>query len=185
MRVLARLTTIFPFILIPEVLMSTAVSTASPINVGMNAPDFTLPYATRDSIAQTPLTLSAEVGKGPIVLAFYPADWSGGCTKEVCSFRDAIADLGKSGARIWAISGDYVYSHHEWAKHHNLPFELLSDHDHAVARLYDSFNPEKGLNNRTVYVVDSRGIVAYVNPQYNVADSHDFEALRAALAKIK
>ena len=176
---------LFTLVLIMEVMMSTAAPAGEPLTVGMPAPDFTLPYATRDSIASTPLTLSAQVAKGPIVLAFYPADWSGGCTKEVCSLRDAFADLGRLGVRIWAISGDYVFSHHEWAKHHDLPFELMSDHDHAVARRYDSFNPEKGYNRRTVYVIDTRGRIAYVNPAYSVADGKDFDALKAALAKIK
>ena len=58
------------------------------LRVGDMAPDFSLPYATRDSVGQDDLKLSSLFGRGAIVLAFYPADWSGGCTKEVCTFRD-------------------------------------------------------------------------------------------------
>ena len=165
--------------------MTVAVQATDSLVVGVQAPDFTLPYATRDSIAAEPLTLSHEVGKGAILLAFYPADWSGGCTREVCALRDDFAELGKLGVRVWAISGDYVWSHYEWAKHHNLPFELLSDHDHAVARQYNSYNPDKLYNKRTVCVVDSKGKIAFVNPQYSVRDEADFNALKAALARIK
>ena len=153
--------------------------------VGAPAPDFALPYATRDSVSFTKRALSTEVKKGPIVLAFYPADWSGGCTKEVCAFRDGFADLAKLGVRIWGISGDYVFSHQEWAAHHNLPFELLSDHDHAVAKLYNSYNPENGFNRRTVFVVGSDGKLTYIDNQYKVTGDSSFTALKQALAKVK
>lgn len=164
--------------------MGTQVQAADSLTVGAEAPDFSLPYATKDSIGAEPLTLSKEIGKGTIVLAFYPADWSGGCTIEVCTFRDNFTELGKLGVRVWAISGDYKWSHHEWAKQHNLPFELLADHDHAVAKLYDSYNPGDLLNKRTIYVVGSDGRIAYINPQYRAREPQDFEALRTALASI-
>ncbi|MBI4418857.1 MAG: redoxin domain-containing protein, partial [Ignavibacteriales bacterium] len=73
-------------------------------------------------------------------MAFYPADWSPGCTKELCTFRDSLARLQEPNVEILAISGDYVWSHHAWAKHHEFPFKLLSDHRHTVARLYASSN---------------------------------------------
>ncbi|HTP13544.1 MAG TPA: redoxin domain-containing protein, partial [Bacteroidota bacterium] len=109
-------------------------------DVGTVAPDFTLPYATRDSIARTPLTLSKIVGSRTIVIAFYPADWSGGCTKEMCTMRDNFGSLQSLDAEVLPISGDYVFAHHQWAKDENFQFKLLSDHLHAVAREYASFN---------------------------------------------
>jgi peroxiredoxin Q/BCP len=128
--------------------------------------------------------LSEVVGSQKIILAFYPADWSGGCTKEVCSFRDNFSSLSGLNARVLAVSGDYVYSHHEWAKALSLPFFLLSDHLHSVARLYESFNPATGFNRRTVYVVDSRGIIQYIDPEYRVRDDISFNKLSEALKKI-
>ncbi|MBI3873097.1 MAG: peroxiredoxin [candidate division Zixibacteria bacterium] len=172
-------------ILTLEIVMTVTAVASDSLAVGAQAPDFSLPYATRDSIASESLTLSREVAKGPILLAFYPADWSGGCTKEVCTFRDDFANLQKLGIRIWAISGDYVYSHLEWAKHHNLPFELLTDHDHAVARLYNSYDAEELFNKRTIYVVDSHGKIAFINPKYRAREEADFTALKAALGKIR
>ena len=159
-------------------------SAAQSLSVGSVAPDFSLRYATRDSVASSPIRLSAILGGKAIVLAFYPADWSGGCTKEVCGFRDDIAALDGLGVDVLAISGDYVYSHHEWAKHHNLPFRLLSDHDHAVAKLYQSFNERTGYNKRTLFVVDRAGILAYVDLEYSVRDDADYRALVAALKLI-
>lgn len=153
--------------------------------VGATAPDFSLPYATKDSIARAFLKLSDYTGKRTVILAFYPADWSTGCTKEVCTMRDNFAALQGLDAEVLAISGDYVWSHHEWAKFHNLPFKLLSDHSHAVAKLYDSFNDKSLYNRRTVFVVDKKGTIAYENLTYSVADLQDFERLKSALASIK
>ena len=149
--------------------------------VGDPAPGFSLPYATRDSVARDTLALSALVGKSNIILAFYPADWSGGCTKEVCTLRDNFSSLGSMNADVIGISGDYVHSHHEWAKHHNLPFRLASDHDHSVAKRYGSYNPTYGYNRRTVFVVDKQGRIAYADLAYSARDAVSFEKLQAAL----
>jgi peroxiredoxin Q/BCP len=153
--------------------------------VGDAAPDFSLPYATRDSVARDTLHLSSLTGPRNIVLAFYPADWSGGCTREVCTFRDNFAALGAVNADVIGISGDYVYSHHEWAKHHELPFRLASDHTHAVAKRYGSFNESSGYNRRTVFVIDRRGRIAYADMAYSTRDGASFDKLRLALGKLE
>jgi peroxiredoxin len=162
----------------------TSAAGAAP-QVGDAAPDFSLPFATKDSVATGPLVLSSLVGKHNLVLAFYPADWSGGCTKEVCSFRDSFTALGDLGADVIGISGDYVYSHHEWAKHHELPFRLAADHKHEAARKYGSFNEESGYCRRTVFVVDKGGKIAYADMAYSARDTASFEKLKAALQKLK
>jgi peroxiredoxin Q/BCP len=153
--------------------------------VGDAAPDFQLPYATRDSIAGDSLRLSSLVGKRNVVLAFYPADWSGGCTREVCTFRDNFGMLGAVNADVIGISGDYVFSHYEWAKHHNLPFRLASDHDHSVAKRYGSYYEAYGLNRRTVFVVNKAGKVAYEDLAYSTRDSVSFGKLQAALKSVQ
>jgi peroxiredoxin len=123
--------------------------------------------------------------KRNLVLAFYPADWSGGCTKEVCTLRDNFSALGELNADVIGISGDYVFSHYEWAKHHNLPFRLASDHNHDVARRYGSFNEAAGYNRRTVFVVDRSGKIAYADLAYSTRDATSFEKLQAALKGMK
>jgi peroxiredoxin len=153
-------------------------------DVGDEAVDFTLPYATKDSLASEGLKLSGLYGKGAVALAFYPADWSGGCTKEMCSFRDIFSQLQDLNAQIVAISGDYVYSHHQWAKHHDLPFMLVSDYGGKVAKQYESWSDEHGMCKRTVFVIDNQGKIAYRNLQYSVKEDKDFIALKEALAKL-
>jgi peroxiredoxin len=162
---------------------SAAGTTAT--KVGDAAPDFTLPYATRDSVSDDSLTLSSLVGKHNLVLAFYPADWSGGCTKEVCTLRDNFSALGNLNADVIGISGDYVFSHYEWAKHHNLPFRLASDHHHDVAKRYGSYGEENGYNRRTVFVVDKSGKIAYADLAYSSRDATSFDKLQAALKGLK
>jgi peroxiredoxin Q/BCP len=164
---------------------ATAATPAAP-KVGETAPDFKLPYATQEKIFFQPaewLALSSLRGKA-VILAFYPADFSGGCTTEVCTLRDSFADLGKLNATVLGISGDYVFSHQEWAKKHNLPFALASDHDHAVAKQYDSYNAQYGLNKRTIYLIDKTGVIRYVNLDFKAADKAGYDAVKAELEKL-
>jgi peroxiredoxin Q/BCP len=173
-------TLIFALILSVAAAVAFADDMSAP-RVGDAAPDFSLPYATRDSVFRDSLKLSTLVGKKNVVLAFYPADWSGGCTKEVCTLRDNFAALGGLNADVVGLSGDYVFSHHEWAKYHNLPFRLASDHNHAVAKRYGSYNDDYGYNKRTVFVVDHAGKIAYEDLAYSPRDSVSFMKLQGAL----
>lgn len=176
---------LFCLALLAALTAAAALADDATLKVGDPAPDFYLPYATRDSAAGDSLRLSAIEGKRNIVLAFYPADWSGGCTREVCTLRDNFTQLGALNADVVGLSGDYIYSHHEWAAHHNLPFRLASDHDHTIARKYGSFLPQYGMNRRTVFVVDKQGKVAYMDMAYSTRDSVSFVKLKTALGGIK
>lgn len=158
---------------------------AQTLKVGDPAPDFALPYATRDSVARDLLSLSHELGNGTIILAFYPADWSPGCTKEVCSLRDNFTALQSLNTEVLAISGDYKWSHHEWAKYHNLPFRLLSDHTHQIATTYQSYDGSSPYNKRTVFVIDRRGKIAYIDLQYSVADLQSFNRLKDSVSRLQ
>lgn len=162
----------------------TEAFSSDPLKVGDKAPDFTLPSATKDSLTGD-VKLSEIVGKNNIILAFYPADWSGGCTKEMCTMRDNFSALSDLGATVYGISGDYVFSHREWAKYHNLQFTLLSDHSHEVAKAYSSYNPDYGMNLRTVYVVNRKGMIAYIDPAYKAGAPESFDKLKDALSKLK
>ena len=152
-----------------------------PLHVGDAARDFTVSYATKDTIINKGFTLSSRLGKNTLVLAFYPADWSGGCTKEMCMLRDNFLALGDLAAEVYGISGDYVYSHREWARHLDIPFPLLSDHDHAVARAYASYNEMTGYNRRAVYVIDKSGKITYIDLEYRVSSDDSFKKLISAL----
>ncbi len=152
--------------------------------VGGQAPDFALPFANRDSVGFGTVSLSQFAGEKITLIAFYPADWSGGCTREVCTFRDNFDVLAGPDVVVLGISGDSPYSHHEWAKHHDLPFLLLSDLRHTVAPAYHSYNPSSGYNKRTVFVIDKDGRFAYIDLQYSTRDMESFKKLQEALAEI-
>jgi len=103
----------------------------------------------------------------------------------MCTFRDGWGDLSKLNAKLLAISGDYVFSHMAWAKAEKLTFPLLQDHDHAVAKLYNSFNAQNGVDRRTVFLIDKDGIIRYKNMAFKPAAKEDYGALRAALEKLQ
>ena len=73
------------------------------VDVGAKAPDFTLPNQDRE-----PVTLSEQLKKGPVVLAFMPAAFSGTCTNEMCTFRDSATELNKVNATVLGVSGRHV-----------------------------------------------------------------------------
>lgn len=151
------------------------------LNINDIAPDFKLPYATIDTIDHSGIQLSDLIGKKIILIAFYPADWSTGCTQQMCSYRDEFDFFNDLDVEILAISGDYVWSHHYWAKHQKYQFKLLSDHDHKVAKLYDSYNPNNGYNKRTVFLIDKYGKIAYIDWKYSTKDSESFNKLKSAI----
>jgi len=173
------------FLLLLPILSGNARSADEGLKAGDRAPDFSLPMATKDTLVPAGIRLSDALRSGAVVLAFYPADWSGGCTKEMCTLRDNIAELSQLGISVYGISGDYIFSHRAWAKELNLPFALLSDHDHAVARLYRSYNPSTGYNLRTVFVINRDAVVAYVDPAYVSGSGESLERLRAAVKALR
>jgi glutaredoxin-dependent peroxiredoxin len=155
------------------------------VKVGDHAPDFTLPAATKDSVIRSGVHMADRIGRNNIVLAFYPADWSGGCTKEMCTMRDNFSSLSDLSADVLGISGDYVWAHHEWAKQQQFQFTLVSDHNHAVARSYQSYNPQSGFNRRTIYLVDRSGKIAYIDRAYDPGSEESFNKLKAELQRLK
>ncbi|MBS4029637.1 MAG: peroxiredoxin [Ignavibacteriales bacterium] len=155
--------------------------TSGELSVGKPAPDFTLDIATKDTIMKGGFTLSNRIGEKPIVLAFYPADWSGGCTREMCTFRDNFEELLKLNVELIGISGDYIFTHKEWAKSLNLPFALLSDHKHEIGKLYNVYDEVFGYNKRSVFVIDSIGTLIYMDTAYSSKDLVSFDKLKSIL----
>lgn len=94
-------------------------------------PHFELPATTGEVVRTAEL-----IGRGPIVLYFYPRDETLGCTIESCAFRDQHAAFVEAGAIVLGVSPDSVDSHRQFQSHHGLPFTLLSDPDRRVFRLY-------------------------------------------------
>jgi peroxiredoxin (alkyl hydroperoxide reductase subunit C) len=126
------------------------------ISVGQQAPDFTL----RDENNQE-VTLSALRGS-PIVLVFYPADFSPICTNELCAFRDDFGAFEAKGAKVFGISRDGMWAHRAFKEKEGLQHPLLADPDGRVARLYGCWNEQFGVAERLTAVIDRDGIVRYV-----------------------
>ncbi|MCM2272584.1 MAG: peroxiredoxin [candidate division Zixibacteria bacterium] len=154
---------------------------AMALQVGDTLPEFQLPYATQDSISMDGLGSGDLKGKR-YLLAFYPADWSGGCTREMCGFRDAITQFESLNVEVLPISADLVYSHREWAKHHNLPFRLLADQTRDFGKKMGVYQEDRGMFKRSVFVVGPDGKLEYIDYEYSVADDSDFDELKAFLA---
>jgi peroxiredoxin len=161
------------------VLMGSTVSMQ--FKVGDKVPDFKLTYATKDTIIFDGIG-SKDLEGQRYLLAFYPADWSPGCTKEVCRFRDSMTDFESLNLTVLGISVDNPFSHRQWAKYENLNFRLLSDQTHKVGKLFDVYDEDKGVFKRSVFVVGPDGRFEYINYSYSVGNDDDFHALKKALA---
>ena len=98
---------------------------------GDKAPTFTLPDADGNKVSL------ADYRGRRVVVYFYPAASTPGCTKQACDFRDNHGSFLKAGAEVLGVSNDSVASHDKFAAHHSLPFTLLSDPGGDVKRAYD------------------------------------------------
>jgi peroxiredoxin Q/BCP len=119
---------------------------------GAKAPDFELP--DQDGRRHTLKSLLAD---GPLVLYFYPADFTPGCTKEACSFRDLHQELLRAKLRIVGVSPQDTESHRRFADRHHLNFPLLADPDKTVIKAYDLDGPLGFGVRRGTYLIGSDG----------------------------
>ena len=150
------------------------------VDVGTPAPDFTL-----TSHERTPIVLSSLRGR-PVVLAFFPAAFSGTCTKELCTFRDSLASLNEANAQVLGISVDTPFALKAFHDAERLPFPLLSDFNKQIIREYGVFNEDmiglKGIAKRAVFVLDRNGIVRYRQVLDDARNEPDYGQVQAALA---
>ncbi|MBU6227332.1 MAG: peroxiredoxin [Acidobacteria bacterium] len=126
------------------------------VAVGDKAPDFSLPGTGGRSYS-----LSQYAGQ-TVVLVFYPGDDTPVCTKQLNCYNNELAQFTDVGAQVLAVSAQDMASHERFATKHGFQFPLLSDTDKAVAGLYGTLGP-LGFPRRSVFVIDSRGIVRYAH----------------------
>ena len=152
------------------------------VDVGSKAPDFTLTSQDRQ-----PVTLSGLRGK-PVVLAFFPAAFSSVCQKEMCTFRDSMARLGKADAQVYGISVDTFFTLKAWQDQQQLNFPLLSDFNKEVIRDYGVFNEDmiglKGIAKRAVFVIDMDGIVRHREILEDARNEPDYDKVFSSLASL-
>jgi peroxiredoxin Q/BCP len=158
----------------------TAIVVTGP-ELGAKAPDFSLPWADRQGIGpdSEPFNLAALKGQ-VVVLAFYPRDFTSGCTAEMRTFADRYDALIGTAVLV-GISTDSLESHVRFAESLGLPFKLLSDPDQRVSAKYGAKGSE-GFNRRVVYVIGKDGRAAWRDMQFVATDPKGYDRLQAAIA---
>jgi peroxiredoxin Q/BCP len=124
------------------------------LGVGERAPEFTLPDQDERDVSLTSL-----LNRGPLILYFYPADFTPGCTREACFVRDLHADIQRVGLEVVGVSPQSPESHRRFRTKHLLPFMLLADVDKAVIKMYDVNGPLGFGVRRATYLIDPGRII--------------------------
>lgn len=137
------------------------------------APAFSLP--NQDGIL---VNLADYLGRQPVVLFFYPGDFTPGCTREACSFRDFYSDFAREGITVFGISADSVEKHKRFKEAYQLPYDLLSDPKEEVARLY-KVGKTLFLKNRVTFIVNKEGLIVDIYDSPIFFERHARRALEA------
>jgi len=124
---------------------------------GTLAPDFTLPVTPDQKLSLH------ELRGQPVILAFYPADWSPVCGDQMALYNEILPEFQKFGAELMGVSVDGVWCHRAFAEARRLHFPLLSDFEPkgAVARSYRAYRTADGVSERALFVIDKNGIIAW------------------------
>ncbi|HEV8285613.1 MAG TPA: redoxin domain-containing protein [Chitinophagaceae bacterium] len=153
------------------------------IEVGQQAPDFSLYDSDKNKV-----TLSGLKGQN-VLLLFFPAAFTGTCTKELCSVRDNIGLYNTVNAKVFGISVDMVYSLAKYKQEQGLSFPLLSDFNKEVSAaygcLYETFSYDmKGVSKRSAFIIDKNGIVQYAEVLDKATDLPNFEIIQKTLESL-
>ena len=149
--------------------------------VGQKAPEFTLINTSRE-----PVSLGSLRGK-KVIVAFYPAAFSGICDKEMCTFQEQLATLNSANATVLGISPDSPFANSKFAEVHGLEFDLLSDLHLDAAKAYgvvfENFAFVDGYTacNRAVFVIDEQGTVTWEWAGAHPGMEPDYDAVMAAV----
>jgi peroxiredoxin Q/BCP len=146
--------------------------------IGARAPEFTLPDADGQ-----PTSLSNLLRDGPLILYFYPADFTPGCTREACQMRDLHTQLDASGLRVAGVSPQNPESHRSFREKYKLPFTLLADVDRFVIKMYDVQGPLGfGVRRATFLIDQSRHIQDAVLADFRIGEHEAFVQKAIALS---
>ena len=152
--------------------------------IGDKAPDFTLPGITmvNGEPQKAHFTLSERKGR-PVVLAFYPADNSPGCTAQLCSYQDELHAFTDLGAEVWGISRQNTQSHEKFARSKRLGFPLLSDEKGDVVAAYGVGMLGLGIK-RSIFIINAEGYVAWKHVALVGVTFQSADTLKRELARI-
>ena len=156
---------------------AAAVQAAIP-RVGDVAPLFT----GQDQDGKT-VKLADLIGKKIVLLYFYPKDFTGGCTREACGFRDRMGELQKDNVEIIGVSFDSAASHQKFIAQYHLNFRLLADPDGTIVDAYGVKWGDRKLARRVSFLIGLDGKIVHITDAAN-PDTH-FEEMKAAIAGLK
>jgi len=149
------------------------------LKVGDLAPDFTLP-----STGGKPVTLSEFRGKKNVVLAFYPAAFTGGCTKEMTSYGANLAKFEGLDTQVFGVSTDNSPSQRVFGEQTGAKFPMLSDFlQRKVSKDYGVLMEARGLANRATFVIDREGKITYIEEGQSAVDISGAETACSRLKK--
>ena len=129
------------------------------LKVGDAAPDFSF----TSSSAGKALSLSDFRGKKTVVLAFFPAAFTGGCSKEMAAYQSGIATFDSAEAQVIAVSTDNQPTLNHWAGELKASYPLASDFMRKISTSYGVLNAERGVANRTTFVIDAQGKIQHID----------------------
>ena len=157
------------------------------IKVGSKAPDFTL--KSKNATGLVDVKLSNNFGKKNTVLLFFPAAFTGVCTQELCSISGGLNSYSDLNADVVAISVDTPFAQEAWAQKEKITLTLASDLNKEVTKSYDVLFPMlAGVGDtsaRAAFVIDKGGVVQYSEQTPTPKDLPNFDAVKAALGKLK
>jgi len=158
-----------------------------PLKIGTSAPDFTLKTKTAQGLEE--VKLSDNFGKRNTVLLFFPLAFTGVCTQEMCDVSGGISSYETLNAAVYGISVDSPFAQEVWAQKEKIVIKLLSDLNKTVIKAYDVVFPNlAGVGDtaaRAAVVIDKAGNIVHVEQTPTPKDLPNFEAVKAALAKLK
>jgi peroxiredoxin len=157
-----------------------AEETRMPVEVGQEAPDFTLNDQNREQV-----TLSSFRGEKSVLLVFFPFAFSGICTNELCQVRDELPSFEGDEVQVIGISVDHPFALKSWAAQEGYLFPLVSDFwPHGeVAKTYGVFNDVAGMANRGTFLIDKQGIVRFAEVN-QPGERRDQSAWHEAMAQL-
>ncbi len=146
--------------------------------VGEKAAGFILPADSWDNT----VSLDSLTSDGPVVLFFYPGDWSSVCTDQMSQVEARLGRFEEQGARVAGISVDSPWSHQAWAEERGISFPLLSDFDREVVEDY-GVRHEMGFPERAYFVIDRDGVIRAKKVEPTPGDQPEVEAVLEDLKK--
>ncbi len=164
------------------VLFAAATTTTTVLADLPKVGDIAPPFSGTDQDGKT-VALGNYAGKTNLLLYFYPKDFTGGCTKEACGFRDRLGELQTNNVAVVGVSFDSVESHKKFAEKYNLNFPLIADTNGVITKTYDVKMPVMGMDKRVSFLIGTDGKIIHVTDAMN-PQTH-FDEMKAAMAALK